>query len=211
VIGLLLKALSSYLLGAVIGSLVVGRLRGGVDIRRIGSGNAGSANALRTQGKVFALWVFLIDLGKGWFATGMIAPAHVPFLRPDPDLVPWTAAACALAVVLGHIYPVWYGMRGGKGVATLIGAVLGLNGGLLVPMLLAWVTTLGVTGFVGLASIVMSAVLCLALLVHAPTPRLPLQTFGVVSLLLILFTHRGNLARMWAGREPRTRLLRRRR
>ncbi|HET9107415.1 MAG TPA: glycerol-3-phosphate acyltransferase, partial [Steroidobacteraceae bacterium] len=74
----LLKAVLSYLLGSVIGSLVVGRLRGGVDIRRLGSGNAGGTNALRTQGKGFAFWVLLIDIGKGWIATGLLAPARLP-------------------------------------------------------------------------------------------------------------------------------------
>ena len=71
---LVLKVLASYLLGSLIGSLIVGRLRGGVDIRTLGSGNAGGTNALRTQGKSFALWVMLIDIGKGIVATRVIAP-----------------------------------------------------------------------------------------------------------------------------------------
>src|SRR5690348_2096655 len=68
-----IKAIMSYLLGSVVGGLVVGRLRGGVDIRRLGSGNAGGTNALRTQGKSFAFWVLLIDIGKGWVATRVLA------------------------------------------------------------------------------------------------------------------------------------------
>ena len=66
---LILKVLASYLLGSIVGSLLVGRIRGGVDIRTLGSGNAGGTNALRTQGKSFALWVLAIDIGKGWAAT----------------------------------------------------------------------------------------------------------------------------------------------
>ncbi len=69
VMELAIKVILSYLLGSIMGSLLVGRLRGGVDIRSLGSGNAGSTNALRTQGKGFAFWVLLIDLGKGWLAT----------------------------------------------------------------------------------------------------------------------------------------------
>ena len=81
---LLLKVLVSYLLGSIVGSLLVGRLRGGVDIRRLGSGNAGGTNALRTQGKSFALWVLFIDIGKGWIAARLIAPLLLPgVVRPD--------------------------------------------------------------------------------------------------------------------------------
>ncbi|MDB6092274.1 MAG: glycerol-3-phosphate acyltransferase PlsY, partial [Gammaproteobacteria bacterium] len=68
----------SYLLGSIVGSLLIGQLRGGVDIRALGSGNAGSTNALRTQGKGFAFWVFLIDIGKGWVATRVVAPLTLP-------------------------------------------------------------------------------------------------------------------------------------
>src|SRR6202008_1656676 len=69
---LLLKVAVSYLLGSIIGGLLIGRLRGGVDIRQMGSGNAGGTNALRTQGKWFAFWVLLIDIGKGWLAAGIV-------------------------------------------------------------------------------------------------------------------------------------------
>src|ERR1700743_3273260 len=102
----IIKALLSYLLGSIVGGLVVGRLRGGVDIRKVGSGNAGGTNALRTQGKGFAFWVMVIDIGKGWVAAGPLAGADA-----------WLAVSCGLAVILGHVYPLWYGFRGGKGVA----------------------------------------------------------------------------------------------
>ena len=85
---LLVKVLLSYLLGSIVGSLLVGRLRGGVDIRKLGSGNAGGTNALRTQGKSFALWVLVIDIGKGWVAVRLIAPLVLPGVDPSPpDLV----------------------------------------------------------------------------------------------------------------------------
>ena len=79
---LLLKVLVSYLLGSIVGSLLVGRLRGGVDIRKLGSGNAGGTNALRTQGKSFALWVLGIDIVKGWIAVRLIAPLLLPGVDP---------------------------------------------------------------------------------------------------------------------------------
>ena len=196
-----IKVILSYLLGSIVGSLLVGRLRGGVDIRRLGSGNAGGTNALRTQGKGFAFWVMLIDIGKGWLATRVVAPFHTT--QPYG----WLAAICGIAVMLGHVYPVWYGFRGGKGVATLVGAALGLDPWLLLPMLGTWLVAVVLFGFVGLASMLGALALAVAGALGAWEPRAPLVTFGVLSAVLIAFTHRANIARMRAGKEPRARRL----
>ena len=207
-----IKVLLSYLLGSVIGSLLVGRLRGGVDIRRLGSGNAGGTNALRTQGKSFAFWVMLIDIGKGWVATRVIAPLALPGLSSQlgagaQQTHEWLPVACGIAVILGHIYPLWYGFRGGKGVATLVGVVLGLEPSLLLPMLVTWLLAVVLFGFVGLASILAATALAVAATVGTWEPRAPLLTFGVLTAMLIAFTHRFNIARMRAGTEPRARRL----
>jgi glycerol-3-phosphate acyltransferase PlsY len=196
-----IKVILSYLLGSIVGSLLVGRLRGGVDIRRLGSGNAGGTNALRTQGKGFAFWVMLIDIGKGWLATRVVAPFHTT--QPYG----WLAAVCGIAVMLGHVYPLFYGFRGGKGVATLVGAALGLDPGLLLPMLGTWLVAVILFGFVGLASMLGALALAVAGAMGAWEPRGPLVAFGVLSALLIAFTHRSNIARMRAGTEPRARRL----
>jgi acyl phosphate:glycerol-3-phosphate acyltransferase len=204
---LLVKAVLGYLLGSIVGSLVVGRLRGGVDIRRLGSGNAGGTNALRTQGKAFAFWVLLIDIGKGWVATGLLARALLPGLAATPQGRAWSVAACGIAVMLGHVYPVWHGLRGGKGVATLIGAVLGASPLLIAPMLAVWLLAVIAFGFVGLASILGAAAFALAAASGPGTLKTPLFTFAVASALLIAFTHRSNVSRMLAGTEPRARRL----
>ena len=196
-----IKVILSYLLGSIVGSLLVGRLRGGVDIRRLGSGNAGGTNALRTQGKGFAFWVMLIDIGKGWLATRVVAPFHTT--QPYG----WLAAVCGIAVMLGHVYPLFYGFRGGKGVATLVGAALGLDPGLLLTMLGTWLVAVILFGFVGLASMLGALALAVAGAMGAWEPRGPLVAFGVLSALLIAFTHRSNIARMRAGTEPRARRL----
>src|ERR1700761_4910019 len=100
-----LKVILSYLLGSIVGSLLVGRLRGGVDIRALGSGNAGATNALRTQSKSFDFSVLLIDLGKGWVATGLLAAARIPGVAAAPaPLHAWAVAACGITVMLGHVY-----------------------------------------------------------------------------------------------------------
>ena len=204
---LLLKAALGYLLGSIVGSLLIGRLRGGVDIRRLGSGNAGGTNALRTQGKSFAFWVLLIDIGKGWLATGLLAPARLPGLAAPPHWRDWSLAACGIAVMLGHVYPLWHGLRGGKGVATLIGAVLGAAPILLAPMLAVWLLAVMAFGFVGLASVLGAATFALAAAGAHSTLRAPLLAFAVASAVLIAYTHRSNLARMLAGTEPRARRL----
>ena len=109
-----LKFTLGYLLGGVLGSLVVGWLRGGVDIRKLGSGNAGGTNALRTQGKWFALWVMVIDVGKGILAATVIPRLVLPGVLPDPDVDPELITyAVAFAAVVGHVFPVWFGFRGG--------------------------------------------------------------------------------------------------
>jgi glycerol-3-phosphate acyltransferase PlsY len=210
---LILKVVASYLLGSIIGSLIVGRLRGGVDIRTLGSGNAGGANALRTQGKSFALWVMLIDVGKGIVATRLIAP----FTLADMGLADggatasvwrdWLPVACGFAAIIGHIYPLWHGFRGGKGVATLIGILLGIDPLLLLVVVLTWLVVVMLFGFVGLASMVAAAVIPLFVVVSGMEPETPLLTFGLAVTLLVVHTHRTNIARMRAGTESRARRL----
>lgn len=205
---LLIKAALGYLLGSIVGSLLVGRLRGGVDIRDLGSGNAGATNALRTQSKAFAFWVLLIDLGKGWLATGLLALVRIPGVAPGPaPLRAWAVAACGMTVMLGHVYPLWHGFRGGKGVATLVGAVLGALPLFLIPMLVVWLVAVILFGFVGLASILGAVTFAVAVAESGVQPRVPLLTFAVLSAVLIAFTHRANIARMLAGTEPRARRL----
>ena len=207
-IELLVKGGLSYLLGSIVGSLLLGRLCGGVDIRSLGSGNAGATNALRTQGKKIAFWVLVIDLAKGWIATGLIAPALLPGIAPSaPPLHAWCVTVCGLAVILGHVYPLWYGFRGGKGVATLVGTVLGIHPWLLIPMSLVWFAAVVLFGFVGLASMLGAIALAVAIGVCKGLRQPALLTFGILAASLIVYTHRANIARMRAGTESRARRL----
>lgn len=212
-IELLLKGGLAYLLGSIVGSLIVGRLKGGVDIRTLGSGNAGATNALRTLGKAAALWVFTIDVTKGWVATGLIAPwvpagtAWVGASWGPAGLREWSVPVCGLAVMLGHIYPVWFGFRGGKAVATFAGTLIGVGPLLLVPFALAWLAAVVVYGFVSLASILAAVAVGVTLGISRWQPHVPLVTFGVLAALLIVFTHRSNIQRIREGCESRARRL----
>ena len=206
-IELIVKALLAYLIGSLVGSLLIGKLRG-VDIRTMGSGNAGATNMLRTQGKIAAIAVLLIDLGKGWLATGVLAPLTLPGVPPaEPGMRALVVTVCGLAVIVGHVYPLWYGFRGGKGVATFLGAVLGINAGLVLVMVLTWLVVVIIFGFVGLASMAGAAAVAAAIAVRYSSERAPLLAFGVLAALLILYTHRANIGRMLAGTESRAKRL----
>jgi acyl phosphate:glycerol-3-phosphate acyltransferase len=206
-----LKVLLAYLLGSIVGSLVVGRLRGGVDIRKSGSGNAGATNALRTQGAGFAIWVIVIDIAKGWLAAavlpGLALPAMLAIPAASGAQAAWLPAACGFAAILGHVFPVWHGFRGGKGVATLVGAFAGIELLLLVPLFASWLAVVVVSGFVGLASIVAALAIPLYLLVRDGPVLTPVMGFALACAALVVYTHRGNVQRMRAGTEPRARRL----
>ena len=196
------KTLIAYLLGALMGSLVLGRLRG-VDIRRLGSGNAGATNALRTQGKLFGLLVLLIDAGKGVFAVLCLPGASLPLVPQDPGLSrEWLTLACGFAVIVGHVYPVWFGFRGGKGVATMLGVLGAVEPRLLLPVLCSWLAVLLLTGYVGLASMLAGVALVIAVYAWEPG-NTPLLIFCLAVALFVIFTHRGNIVRMRSGTEHR--------
>jgi acyl phosphate:glycerol-3-phosphate acyltransferase len=186
--------LIAYLLGSLSGSLLLGKLRG-VDIRTQGSGNAGGTNAFRTQGARFALAVVVIDIGKGALA------AWLGLRFADGTNGVWVPYATAFAAAIGHVWPIWHGLRGGKGAATVVGGVAVLWPAAVPVLLAVWLCVLIFTGYVGLSTILAGfAITVLALATHADTVRL---VFAGAVALLLLFTHRVNLARLRAGTESR--------
>ena len=136
-----LVLLLAYLLGSLSGSLMLGRLRG-VDVRTLGSGNAGGTNAFRTQGARFALGVAVIDLGKGALAAWLALRFASAWAWP-----------AVLLVMAGHVWPLWHGFRGGKGAAAAVGALLVLWPLAVGLMLVLWLLVLITTGYVGLATV----------------------------------------------------------
>jgi acyl phosphate:glycerol-3-phosphate acyltransferase len=202
------KSLLAYLLGSLIGSLIVGQLRGGVDIRKLGSGNAGGTNALRTQGVGFAAWVMLIDIGKGWIATALLPGWLLPGIGSDPQVArDWLTVACAAGAVLGHVYPVWYGFRGGKGAATLIGVLVGIAPSAVLPILIVWLVVVALSGFVGLATMLAVVAFPIYLLMTQSDPSVAYLAFGAAMVGFVCYTHRSNIARMRAGTENRAQRL----
>jgi acyl phosphate:glycerol-3-phosphate acyltransferase len=204
------KILLAYLLGSVVGSLVLGRLKGGVDIRQMGSGNAGATNAMRTQGAAFGIAVIIIDIAKGWLAASWLPGLNLSSLGVAPGSgvqAAWLPAVCGFAAIIGHCFPVWHGFRGGKGVATLVGAFAGLDPWFLLPLFATWLAVVTVSGFVGLASICAAVALPVYLLIRDGAVLTPELAFAIACALLVVFTHRGNVRRMREGSEPRARKL----
>jgi glycerol-3-phosphate acyltransferase PlsY len=200
------KILLAYLFGTLLGSLILGRLRG-VDIRSMGSGNAGATNALRTQGKLFGFLVLAIDIAKGLVAVLWLPGAVLPGIGIDMELPrEWLTLGCAFAVIVGHVYPVWFGFRGGKGAATVVGVVAALDLRLIVPLVVSWLAVVMLTGYVGLATMLSGVALIIAVYIIEPGD-VPLLCFCTVVTLFIVYTHRSNIARMRAGQENRVRRL----
>lgn len=195
---IIVKVVLSYLLGSLSGSLLIGRLRG-VDIRKQGSGNAGGTNALRTQGKLFALAVIIIDIGKGVLAAGVIAHLFAGGSSWSPAML---MAWCGLAAVAGHIWPVFFGFRGGKGAGTVVGVLAVMSPLVMVCMIGMWLVVLVLTGYVGLATMLagLSIPLFMSSFGLAASGYL---LFGITVALLMLWTHRSNVQRLINGVENR--------
>lgn len=199
-----IKFLISYFIGSLMGAMIVGRLRGGIDIRTMGSGNAGGTNALRTQGFLFALGVVVIDIGKGAVGAGIVPGLDIPFVPQDPEISrTWLTIACAAAAVFGHVWPVFHGFRGGKGAGTLVGTLIILAPTLIIAVLLVWGIVLVTTGYVGLATMVAAT----ALPVWVAFTRLPhdqpLFIYLAVMAGFVIYWHRANIHRLRDGTENR--------
>jgi len=189
----LLVVLAGYLIGSVSFAVLLVRRRTGKDIRAEGSGNAGATNVLRAHGKGLAIAVALLDVGKGAAAVWL---ARV--FTADPRV----AAAAGLAAVVGHVFPLFYGFRGGKGVATALGAFLALAPLASLACVGVFVVLVAATRYVSVGSVV---ALCLlppaaGLLFHAAPP---IVVAAAGAALLVLFKHLGNLKRLARGEERR--------
>jgi acyl phosphate:glycerol-3-phosphate acyltransferase len=182
-----------YLLGSIPFAYLFVRAAGRGDVRRVGSGNVGATNAMRAVGWKLALAVAVLDIGKGVLA--------VVLMRQVTANPAWAAAAGVLAVV-GHCFPVWLSFSGGKGVATAAGA---FGTFALTPVLaiaLVWIALLAVTRVVSLSSVI-SATCFPIIFYYLADPPLPVALCATVAVLVIIWRHRDNLARLLRGEEPR--------
>ena len=182
---------AGYLLGSVSFALWLVRWRTGTDIRATGSGNAGATNVLRAHGKGLALLVALLDIAKG-----MAAVLLVRLVTADP----WYAAAAGFAAILGHVFPIFSGFRGGKGVATAVGAFLALAPLAMAVCLAVFVAVVAVSRYVSLGSVVAVALLPPAASLLSSAPRAVVAAAAATAVLVIV-KHVENLKRLALGRE----------
>ena len=187
-----------YLLGSIPFGLIVTRAAGGPDVRTIGSGNIGATNVLRTGNKKLAAATLLGDILKG--AVAVLVTAYA--VNRDPSLAgaAFAPLAAALGAFLGHLFPVWLGFKGGKGVATYIGVLFGLFWPAGLIFCAIWLIVACLSRYSSLAALVASAVTPAALYLLG-VPRIAVL-FVLLSVLLWI-THRANIARLLAGTESR--------
>ncbi|MEM6833021.1 MAG: glycerol-3-phosphate 1-O-acyltransferase PlsY, partial [Pseudomonadota bacterium] len=190
----LLAALLGYLLGSIPFGLVFGYLSGQGDIRKIGSGNIGATNALRTGKKWVALLTLIGDAGKGAVAVWLARTTLASNAAIDPGL------AAGIAAFIGHLYPVWLGFKGGKGVATFIGTLLAITWPIGLAACGVWLLTLALFRYSSLASL-NSAFMSPILAVGIEETRLGLAI--AIMTVLIFLKHSANISRLRKGTEPK--------
>ncbi len=187
--------LASYLVGAIPTSYLAGRLFRGLDLREHGSKNLGATNLYRVLGWRYAVPVGLFDIAKGAVPVLLFAPRI-----SDSELV---ALGCGIAAILGHVYSVFVQFRGGKGVATAAGVMLGLTPLALGVAALVWVVLVALTGYVSVASIAAAAVFPAAVFLLEHPERPELLWLDVLVALAIIWLHRANIRRLLNGTENR--------
>ena len=199
-----LVALVAYFLGSIPSGYIAGRVAG-IDVRTVGSGNIGATNVTRVLGKRFGYPVFALDFGKGLAAVVagvMIAKAA----HSSAQFVDLCGTGAAIFSVLGHSYSIWLGFKGGKGVATSLGGLFGLNWIAATIVCGVWILVFQMTRYVSLSSII--AVIALPVTVaimlflkQLPTPIL--LYFALCLAVIVVLRHRSNLIRLLNGTEPR--------
>lgn len=192
---------AAYLIGSIPTSVWVGRLFYKLDVRQHGSGNAGATNTIRVLGWKAGLPVFAFDVFKGWLAVKL---ADFIALTPmDEPQMTWLKMALAAAVVLGHVFPVFAGFRGGKGVATLLGVGMALYPKTVWLVLAVFLNVLLLSGYVSLGSIVSAILFPVADLLVFNQQNPWLIGLSVFVALFIPYTHRKNIRRLVKGEESR--------
>ena len=205
----ILTAIIAYLLGSISFSVIFTKKIAGFDVREKGSGNAGSTNVLRTAGKKPAILTLICDILKGVVA---IVVAYLMGKIANADI--WSSALliqiAGVCVVLGHTFPVFFGFKGGKGVATALGVLLVTNWQIGLICLVFALVLMALTRIVALGSIaaaILFPVLCFFItnnfLVGDASTRMTYLIFGIIMAVIVIFNHRSNIQRMASGTENR--------
>lgn len=200
----LLCAALGYVSGAVPFGYIAGRLKG-IDIRQHGSGNIGATNVIRVLGKGVGIPVFILDMLKGWLPV-FLAARWLAGQGAAAELVSTGAVLAGFGAVLGHMFTFWLGFKGGKGVATTAGVLLGVNPLAMLGGLVVWLGFFFTTRYVSLASIMSGvgvAATMAGLMAYHGRWDFVMLGFGVLVMVLVIVRHRSNITRLLQGKEPR--------
>lgn len=190
-----LALVACYILGAIPYGVIIGKIARGIDIRDYGSGNIGASNVLRTLGPGPALAVFFFDTIKGFAAV---------VLCKELGLNDYLVVAGGILSIIGHSFSVFLRFRGGKGVATSLGMIIGLDPLIAGITFVIWVAVVGITRYISLASIIAPlAVVGMMVLWTSRDVPVPYQVVTAVAALLILARHRSNMSRLLSGTETK--------
>ncbi|WP_459775489.1 glycerol-3-phosphate 1-O-acyltransferase PlsY [Aquifex pyrophilus] len=180
----------SYLLGSILFGEIIAKLKG-INLREVGSGNVGATNVSRALGKRYGALVFFLDMLKGFVPTALAVELY--------GYDSWITPLTGIASVLGHMFPLYFGLKGGKGVATAFGVLIALSPSVALASILVWFIVLALTRYVSLSSLVASFSAVIYLLVLEYPPKIIVM--ALIIFLLILYKHRGNIERLVQGRE----------
>ena len=201
----MLSVLFGYLAGSVPFAFLLAR-RAGIDVRVAGSGNVGATNVTRVLGKQFGYPVFLVDFLKGLVPL-LLTRTMANHYQLDPISTDFCIAAAGIFAVIGHSYPMWLGFKGGKGVATSLGLIFGINWIAALVMFAVWIVAFKVTRYVSVASMIAAIALPVAMIILLLRDELRSPVLVYFSLLLaaiVVFRHRSNVSRLLSGTEPRS-------
>ena len=199
----------AYLLGSIASAVWVGQIFYKTDVREYGSGNAGATNAFRVLGKGAGIVVLLIDSTKGWLSVNI---ATLMYMTGITHLIPGTAPfidlqlALGIAALLGHIFPVYVGFRGGKGIATLLGIILAVHTEAALASMGVFVIILLVTRYVSLSSMVAATTFPFVVILVFETTISSLVIFSLIIAILVLITHQKNIERLLRKEESKANL-----
>lgn len=207
-IGVLLL-IASYILGSIPTSVWIGKVFYGMDVREHGSGNAGATNTFRVLGKAAGIPVLVFDVFKGWISVML----PIWFLSPgdSPVLFENFRVLCGTAAVFGHVFPLFAGFRGGKGVATLLGVAAGMQPVAALLCIALFLVVLILTHYVSLGSMLASLFYGMFLLLVDKVHHDATIIFAIMIPVLVILTHTKNIRRLFEGNESRTYLNPRRR
>jgi acyl phosphate:glycerol-3-phosphate acyltransferase len=194
----------AYLCGSVPTSVWWGRAFHGIDVREHGSHNAGATNTFRVLGPNAGIPVLIIDVLKGFLPVRVLP--NFSGLEPYSEAWMILRVALVLATVVGHLYPVFAGFRGGKGIATSLGGVLAVHPGSALVCIGVFAVVFLLKHFVSLASLCAALAFPAAVMLIFQEPSDVLRGFAIVLCALVFFTHRQNIGRLWRGEEQRMRI-----